>query len=317
MSNLANQPEFEAGQHDAVKSIVLEPRKVELTPRSGIEIQRVLPHREVRTIGAWCFVDLFGPTSQEHAMQVAAHPHTGLQTVTWLFSGEVEHRDSIGSIQTINPGELNIMTAGAGISHSELSIDSKTALHGVQLWVVMPNEVRSIEPKFNHYKDLPIIETEHTTLKVFIGELESAAATTRTYSPLVGVEIRFNQSGTSSIKLRQNFEYGVLLVSGTATISGAEIEPGSMIYLESGRSDLSITAAKNSLLILLGGEPFTESIIMWWNFIGRSHDEIVKMREDWEMQQIRFGSFQDNLGGRIPAPPMPALKLTARSSNLK
>lgn len=317
MSNLAHQPEFEVGQHDAKNNIVLEPRKVQLTPRSGIEIQRVLPHREIRTIGAWCFVDLFGPTSQEHAMQVAAHPHTGLQTVTWLFSGEVEHRDSIGSIQIINPGELNIMTSGDGISHSELSLDSNTALHGVQLWVVLPDEVRSIGPIFNHYKDLPTVETDHTKLKVFIGEFEGVAASTQTYSPLVGAEIRFNQSGTSSIKLRQNFEYGVFLISGTATISGVEIKPGSMIYLETGKSELSITAVKDSLLILLGGEPFTESIIMWWNFIARSHDEIVKMREDWETHQTRFGSFQDSLGGRIPAPPMPTLKLTARPGKSK
>ncbi len=313
MSNLAQQPEFEVAQHDAIKSIVLEPRKVRLTPRSGIEIQRLLPHREIRTIGAWCFVDLFGPTNQAHAMQVAAHPHTGLQTVTWLFSGEVEHRDSIGSVQIINPGELNIMTAGNGISHSELSLDGNTDLHGVQLWVVLPDDVRNMKPKFHHYKDLPVLISDSSTLRVFIGEISIAAASTETYSPLLGAEIRFNQTGTSSIKLRENFEYGVLLISGDATIAGVEIEPGSMIYLESGKSELEITAAENSLLILLGGEPFTESIIMWWNFIGRNHDEIVKMREDWESQQARFGSFQDNLGGRIPAPPMPALKLTARS----
>lgn len=317
MSNLAHQPEFDVVQHDAKKNFVLEPRKVQLTPRSGIEIQRVLPHREIRTIGAWCFVDLFGPTSQEHAMQVAAHPHAGLQTVTWLFSGEVEHRDSIGSVQIIHPGELNIMTAGDGISHSERSLDGNAALHGVQLWVVLPDEVRSIAPKFNHYKDLPTNETDYLILKVFVGELEGISANTQTYSPLVGVEIRFNRSGTSSINLRQNFEYGVLLISGTATILGVEIEPGSMIYLESGRSDLSITATKDSLLILLGGEPFTESIIMWWNFIGRSHDEIVKMREDWATNKTRFGSFQDKLGGTIPAPPMPSLKLTVRTGKPK
>lgn len=312
MSNLASQPEFEAGQHDTNSSIVLEPRSVQLTPRSGIEIQRLLPHREIRTIGAWCFVDLFGPTNQTRAMQVAAHPHTGLQTVTWLFSGTVEHCDSIGSNQIINPGELNIMTAGHGISHSELSLDDESVLHGVQLWLALSDLVRDITPEFHHHKDLPMIELDDLSIKVFVGELNNVNSPTKVYSPLLGAELKFKETGKSTISLRKNFEYGVLLVSGNAVIAGKQLQSGSMIYLNPGSENLEISGTADSLLILLGGEPFGESIIMWWNFIGRSHDEILQMREDWESKQDRFGVVRDQLGGRIPAPPMPTLKLTAR-----
>lgn len=314
MSNLAVTPEFDSTIPEFAESILLEPRSVKLTPRSGITIERTLPHRELRTIGAWCFVDHFGPTSQKNAMSVAAHPHTGLQTVTWLFSGLVEHRDSIGSVQEIQSGQLNIMTAGYGISHSELSTNENVDLHGIQLWVVLPDSARDVEPQFDHYSDLPVFETDHVTAKVFVGTFHNVTAKTKTYSPLVGVELLFHRSGEQEFELNSEFEYGVLVISGDVIAQGKQVAPGSMLYLESGKSKFSISGTAGSRIVLLGGEPFTESIVMWWNFIGRNHDEIVAMRDAWESHSNRFGVFSDRIGGRIPAPPMPALKLTARTN---
>lgn len=314
MSNLALTPEFDSTIPEFAESVLLEPRSVMLTPRSGITIERTLPHRELRTIGAWCFVDHFGPTSQLNAMSVASHPHTGLQTVTWLFSGLVEHRDSIGSIQEIQPGQLNIMTAGHGISHSELSINENVDLHGIQLWVVLPDADRDIAPHFDHYSDLPVFKTDQVTARVFVGDFQNFISNTKIYSPLVGVEILFDRAGEQGFDLKSDFEHGVLVVSGEVVVQGKQVSPGSMLYLESGRSKLNVSSTAGSRIVLLGGEPFTESIVMWWNFIGRNHDEIVAMRDAWESHSERFGVFSDRIGGRIPAPPMPALKLAARTN---
>jgi redox-sensitive bicupin YhaK (pirin superfamily) len=313
MSNLAASPEFEAVEASVAHSVLLNPRLVELTPRSGISIRRTLPHREIRLIGAWCFVDHYGPTNQSQAMKVATHPHTGLQTVTWLFSGEVEHRDSVGSVQQIKPGELNIMTAGFGISHAELSVDSTEDLHGIQLWVALPNQHRFIQPSFSHHNDLPISQTENTRTQVFIGRLAGLTAPTKSYSPLVGAEILFLKQGQEILELNSKFEYGFLLVEGQARVNGEEIPAGSLLALSVGNSFAELDCTKDSRLILLGGEPFLEPLVMWWNFIARTHDEILEMREDWENEVGRFTNFRDQFDGKIPAPPLPNLKLRPRS----
>jgi redox-sensitive bicupin YhaK (pirin superfamily) len=316
MSNLAASPEFELATGEVAHSVLLDPRLVKLTPRSGISIRRTLPHRDIKLIGAWCFVDHYGPTSQVQAMQVAAHPHTGLQTVTWLFSGEVEHRDSVGSVQRINPGELNIMTSGNGISHSELSLESSSDLHGIQLWVALPEEARTISPTFDHFGNLPEIKTESFIAKVFIGELFGLKAPARSHSQLVGAELNFISSASEVIELRADFEYGILVIDGEVKIQGSKVPVGSLLFLSTDNQQIEVSAAAGSRIVLLGGEPFTEPIIMWWNFIGRSHEEIVQMREDWELETNRFGRFEDEIGGRIPAPPMPSLKLVPRTRTI-
>jgi redox-sensitive bicupin YhaK (pirin superfamily) len=313
MSNLAASPEFELATGEVAHSVLLDPRLVKLTPRSGISIRRTLPHRDIKLIGAWCFVDHYGPTNQAQAMQVAAHPHAGLQTVTWLFSGEVEHRDSVGSVQRINPGELNIMTSGNGISHSELSLQSSSDLHGIQLWVALPEEARTISPTFDHFGNLPEIKTESFIAKVFIGELFGLKAPVNSYSQLAGAELNFISSASEVIELRADFEYGILVIEGEVKVQGSEVPVGSLLFLSTGNNQLAISAESGSRLVLLGGEPFNEPIIMWWNFIGRSHEEIVQMREDWELETARFGKFEDEIGGRIPPPPMPTLRLISRS----
>lgn len=312
MSNLSASADFELTGSLPSSPILLNPRKVEIGTRTGIAIERTLPHREFRTIGAWCFVDHFGPTDQIKAMSVAAHPHTGLQTVTWLFQGLVEHRDSVGSVQQISPGELNLMTAGKGISHSELSTNQSDYLHGVQLWIVLPDEFRNIDGNFAHYENLPVVENSDYQLHLFIGSFGAVAAPVKVYSNLIGAEINIKSANKFELALDPKFEHGFLVISDFTVIDGSKVSSGSMIYFPAGKKSIEIQGSPESKIILLGGEPFEEPFIMWWNFIGRTHDEIVEMRTDWESRNKRFGSFEDQIGGSISAPPMPNLRLVPR-----
>ncbi len=299
------------------KQLTLAPRLVKITPRSGISIRRTLPHRNIRTIGAWCFVDHYGPTDQVHAMSVAAHPHSGLQTVTWLFSGEIEHRDSLGSIQLIKAGELNLMTSGFGIAHSELSIDQNIELHGVQLWVALPDGDRNIAPSFAHHADLPVFDFDQITIRLMIGAFLGHQSSAQTFSPLVGAELFFREKSDLYFPLESDFEYGLLIDTGSVEINGFKVEEGSLHYISNGSSKVRLSATKSSRVILLGGEPFEEEIVMWWNFIGRSHEEIVEMRAAWENHSNRFAPVVDRLEKRIPAPVMPNVRLTSRSNRTR
>lgn len=297
-----------------IDKAVLEPRLVKLTPRSTTVVRRTLPHRDIRMIGPWCFVDHFGPelTSIE-PMRVSPHPHTGLQTVTWLIEGLIEHRDSVGSVQRITPGALNLMTAGRGISHSELSIDEQAPrMHGIQLWVALPDASRNQEPHFQHLAELPLVALEGAKVRVLAGTVAGTTAATTTYSPLVGAEICINESGEFSIPVNGSFEHGLLVVEGHAYIEDTDVTFGSLLYLGHGRESISISTSGPVRALLIGGEPFAEEIVMWWNFIGRSHDEIEKMRDEWQAHDPRFGTFSGYPGERIPAPAMPNVRLNAR-----
>jgi hypothetical protein len=247
-------------------------------------------------------------------MSIAAHPHTGLQTVSWLFSGEIEHRDSIGSIQVINPGELNLMTSGTGIAHSELSLNEGIDLHGVQLWVVLPNSVRHMAPVFAHLSNLPTFEFGAATIQLMVGELLGHKSEAVIYSKIVGAEIGFGDAGAIQIPLDEEFEYGILVDSGEVELNGVLVPPGSLHYLPTGKRTLEIISSGPSRLMFLGGEPFKEEIVMWWNFIGRTHDEIVAMREEWQKGSSQFPVFEDRLGERIPAPVMPNVRLSPRTN---
>ncbi len=292
--------------------ITLDPRLVKLTVRSGIAIRRTLPHREIKSIGAWCFVDHYGPTNQLEAMSVAAHPHTGLQTASWLFSGEIEHRDSLQHVQIINPGELNLMSAGAGIAHSELSINASSDLHGVQLWIALPDEKRNMAPEFDHYAKLPIFEHDGATIRVFVGEILGNRSPAKVFSELVGAEINIEPDVIFSLPLQNNFEYGFLVDGGEVLINGTPVPEGSLRYLPTTIDSVSIETRSPARILMLGGVPFPEEIIMWWNFIGRTHEEIIQMRQDWESGSSRFPTFADGLGERIPAPVMPNIRLAPR-----
>ena len=294
--------------------MIIAPRTVKLTTRTGIDIQRTLPHRYIRTIGAWCFIDHFGPTEQENAMSVAAHPHVGLQTVSWLFAGEVEHRDSLGSIQIIHPGELNLMTAGHGIAHSELSSSTAGLMHGVQLWTVLPESARDGAPYFDHYNDLPVFKKDQLDIRLFVGELLGHTSPARTFSEMVGAEIDVPAGTMAQLPIDESYEYGLLVVAGDLRVNDEQVPVEYLYYQPLGSEEFKIESTGGAKAVLLGGVPFGEEIVMWWNFIGRTHEEIEEMRLDWESQSNRFPAFEDQVHGRIPAPAMPNLRLTPRGN---
>lgn len=293
--------------------VLIESRPVKLTTRTGIEVRRTLPHAKLKTIGAWCFVDHFGPTTQTDGMVVAAHPHTGLQTVTWLLEGEIEHRDSIGSVQIIRPGELNLMTAGHGISHSELSLANSETLHAVQLWVALPKEALDIAPEFEHQANLPRFDSDNYSGTVLAGEFMGHKAPTKIFSEMVGVELRIPAWEDVILPIRTDFEYGVLAIQGSAKVSGNEVPTSSLFYLAPGSKSLEIKTENEPVtLMVLGGVPFPEKILMWWNFIGRSHEDVARAREEWNSRNPRFGQFEDKIGGWILAPDLPNVTLQPR-----
>jgi len=288
-------------------SLIVTPRKVKLTTRTEVDIKRSIPQPALRRIGAWVFIDHFGPTAQVDGMVVANHPHTGLQTVTWPFAGLVEHRDSVGSVQVLKPGQLNLMTAGKGISHSEISQVGVDSLHASQLWLALPESARHVEPFFEHHDELPTIFFGTSLVKVFIGTLGTAVSPATVYSPLVGAELQV--SGEFSLPLDETFEHGVLVVSGEVLVNGEAVAVDDLIYLPVGET---ATLSGNGVALLVGGEPFTEHIVMWWNFIGRTHSEIVAWRESWNAQGSDWPKFEDQVGGWIPAPELPNVTLNPR-----
>jgi quercetin 2,3-dioxygenase len=280
-----------------------------LTDVGGIPVRRSLPRRGRRTVGAWCFVDHFGPAairtggSPEVSMQVGPHPHIGLHTVTWVLKGEVLHRDSLGSEQLIKPGQLNLMTAGRGVAHAEETPAGATGtLHGLQLWVAQPEATRSGAAAFEHHSALPEAEVAGVVATVLVGELAGARSPARSDSALVGADLMVR--GAAAVPLDPAFEHGVLVVDGPVTVDGLALAPGAFGYLAPGRSEVGLqpTAGGSARMLLFGGVPFDEPILMWWNFVARTKEEMVQARQDWEAASDRFGAVESELG-RIGAPP--------------
>lgn len=287
-------------------------REVVLGTRDGTVVTRTLPNKDRRMIGAWCFVDHYGPTdiTGQTGMRVLPHPHAGLQTVSWLVAGEVAHRDSEGNAQTVRPGQLNLMTAGHGISHAEESPAEHSAmLHGVQLWVALPAADRETVASFEHHGDLPSGQLQGFTVTVVMGQLAGLTSAATAYTPLVAAEIA--GSGEVRVPVRPDFEHGLLVLEGSVEADEVPLENGPLLYLAEGRDELTLRSAGGCRVLLLGGEPFAEQIVMWWNFVGRSHDDIVEMREEWA-HGTRFGDVGGYGGVVIPAPPLPNSTLVPR-----
>jgi hypothetical protein len=286
-----------------------------------MSVRRTLPQRSRSLIGAWCFVDHYGPdpVATSGGMTVPPHPHTGLQTVSWLFAGEIDHRDSVGSHATVRPGELNLMTAGRGIQHSEVSLPQTTILAGAQLWIALPDATRNSVPFFERFVPKPF-DFDGATVSVFLGELLGHSSTARTFSPVVGAQFDLAAGGAVEIPIAVSFEHGVLVDVGTATVNGRRVGRSELAFVPMGSSILRIEAGDEPLRVLLiGGEPLGEQIVMWWNFIGRSHEEIVEFRRSWQTDVIaehdgegRFGRVRDYDGAPLPAPELPNVRLRPR-----
>ncbi|MEP7362401.1 MAG: pirin family protein [Acidobacteriota bacterium] len=281
------------------------------TVRLGaLEVHRVLPVSGRRLIGPWCFFDRFGPVSfaQEKPMDVAPHPHIGLQTVTWLFSGEVVHNDSLGSQCLVRPGQLSLMTAGRGIAHTEETPrDNSGKLDGVQLWVALPEQSRAMAPEYQCISEQPVVERPGGRVSVILGEFSGASSKGNQFSLGIGAEIAVDAGARLGVEMVPSFEYGVLLASGDAVVAGVPLTPNTLYYLGSGRNEIVIESAAGARLLLLGGPPFAETIVMWWNFVGRSAEEIAKARASWEdpeASEAIFGSVRRYRGMRLKAPEL-------------
>ena len=308
---------------------VLVPRKVPLGGPRAMDVRRTLPQRQRSLIGAWCFLDHYGPdrVGESGGMRVPRHPHTGLQTVSWLFTGEIEHRDSAGFHAAVRPGEVNLMTAGRGISHSEFSTPATDVLHGAQLWVALPDGARWMAPTFEHYRPEPLAGPGWS-MRVFLGSLAGSVSPVTTHTPLLGAEIIVTAGSSLSLNTDPSFEHGVLVDTGTLTVEGHSVARDHLAYLPVGRTTLTLAAGDEALRVLLiGGAPLGEPIVMWWNFVGRSHEEIVEFRSMWQADigaeaapagagtetTSRFGPIPAGDPAPLPAPALPNARLRPRA----
>ncbi|MCW2812666.1 MAG: pirin family protein [Nocardioides sp.] len=307
---------------------VITPREVPLGGPRAMTVRRTLPSRARSLIGAWCFVDHYGPDpvagpGGSGGMVVPPHPHTGLQTVSWLFTGEIEHRDSAGHHAMVRPGEVNLMSAGRGISHSEVSTAAATTLHGAQLWVALPDHARDGAPGFTHHAPEPV-ERPGLEARVFLGSLLGVTSPVPTATPLLGAELLIQPGASVSLDVDPSFEHGVLVDTGALAVAGTPAAAHDLVYLPPGADHLDLQAGPDPVrVLLLGGPPFGESIVMWWNFVGRTHEEVVAHRAAWQAQveggpdgstyvDGRFGVPTGDQRAPIPAPPMPHVRLRER-----
>jgi redox-sensitive bicupin YhaK (pirin superfamily) len=271
-----------------------------------LPVARALPIRERRLVGPWCFLDRFGPLTftAGKPMDVAPHPHIGLQTVTWLHEGEVVHDDSLGSASLLRPGGVNVMTAGSGIAHAEQTPREHTGrLNGVQLWTALPDRHRSGAPGFVHVAEVPTIERPAGVVQVFAGHLEAARLPDPYYSPLLAADLQVHPGHTLNIPLDPAFEHAVLVMRGDCTLDGEHLVERTLYYLGTTRSDASFSSSTGARVLLIGGPPFPERILMWWNFVARTPEEIAQARTDWE-ERRRFGDVAAYAGPRLDAPSL-------------
>lgn len=304
---------------------LIEPRPVPLGGLRAMTVRRLLPSRGRRMVGAWCFIDHYGPddVAVTGGMRVAPHPHTGLQTASWIFTGTIEHRDSLGTVADVRPGELNLMTAGYGINHSEYSTPDTTVLHGIQLWIALPHQDMNTAPAFENFVPEALTfggqgsgqdasAPAPVQARVFLGELgvtvdgqaRTGSSPVTTFSPLLGAEILVGAPGsdpeadknpaddaprrTITLTLNPEYEHGFVVDTGALLIKGQQVAADEMLFIEPGTTELTIEAIGDTRLILLGGAPFGEKIAIWWNFIGRSHEDIVEARAAWNGQAESF-----------------------------
>lgn len=315
MSNLAPTVEAEPCISEPAATPTLEELPGRLTDVAGLPIRRLLPRSRRRLVGPWCFLDSYGPLTfaSGKALDIAPHPHIGIQTVSWLLDGELLHNDSLGLEGPAGPGVLNLMTAGRGIAHSEETPARNAGrLRGVQLWVALPKSSRETAPAFDQHRTLPVVELEGGRTTLIIGELAGSRSPARTFSAMVGAEVVVEADRRLVVPLEPLFEHAVVLLQGGCRLDGRPLAIDTLYYLGCGRSEVVLVSEHDPpRALLLGGAPFGETILMWWNFVARTAEEIVAAREDWEAGR-RFGEVRAYGGERLSAPPFIARPVTGR-----
>ncbi len=262
----------------------------------NVQVRRALPRKGRRMVGAWCFADHMGPAdvTENSGLDVGPHPHIGLQTLTWLIDGEVLHRDSLGSEQVIKPGQLNLMTSGGAVTHAEEATGHyRGVLEGIQLWVALPESTRHGDGAFEHHVDMPQMDLDGAVATVLVGNFGDLVSPARHDTALVGVDL--NMHGPTAVPLNPGWEYGLVVLEGAIELHGRPLPPGKLGYLGRGRDELVLNVAEPTRAILLGGEPFDEPIMMWWNFVARNRAEIDAAYASWSAQDDRFGRVRSNL----------------------
>jgi redox-sensitive bicupin YhaK (pirin superfamily) len=286
-------------------------RQLESHPGREIEIgslavTRVLPVKGRRLIGPWCFLDRYGPLTfaDGRPMDVGAHPHIGLQTVTWLLDGEVVHRDSLGHESLLCASGVNVMTSGSGIAHAERTPATNSGrLNGVQLWVALPGEHRTVGASFQHVERVPSIEQPGGIIQVFAGHLDDAVSPAPYFSDLLGADVQVHPRTAVGMTLQPANEYAVIVLSGDCRIDGQRLQERVLYYLGARRTEVSFASDSGGRLLVIGGPPFAETILMWWNFVARTPQEIADARADWE-ERRRFGDVVRYDGPRLAAPSL-------------
>jgi redox-sensitive bicupin YhaK (pirin superfamily) len=271
------------------------------------QVRRVLPARERTMVGPFVFVDQFGPAQLDlgKGMDVRPHPHINLSTVTWLFEGAIDHRDSVGSFATIRPGQVNLMTAGSGIVHSERSPqaerDAGPRLYGMQTWLALPDGKEEIAPAFEARTDLPLIESGGASARVIMGSLWGAAAPTTCYSETIYAEIVLDAGGTLPIDAVAD-ERALMLVAGAASIDGEALGLYELAVLKPG-APMTLRSTGGARVMLLGGEAFATKRHVFWNFVSSSRDRIEQAKDDW--REGRFAKVPGDEAEWIPLPEKP------------
>jgi redox-sensitive bicupin YhaK (pirin superfamily) len=275
----------------------------------SLAVRRTLPTRGRRTVGPWCFVDHMGPATfpPGRGVEVPPHPHIGLQTVTWLFDGSVVHRDSLGSEQLVRPGQLNLMTAGGGIAHSEENPASGVGrIHGMQLWVALPEGTRRGPAAFEHHPDLPLVELAHGTATVLVGEFAGVLSPARRDTDHLGVELAL-RPGTTVLPLAIGHEHALVVADGSVRVGDAAVGSGQLAVLAPGIDEAVLVVEDSARVLLVGGTPFGEEVAMWWNFVARTRDELSDAYRAWADGAERFGPVASTLE-RVGVGPPPWLR---------
>ena len=266
-----------------------------ITPRQrdlgdGFTVMRALPSGATRNVGPFVFFDAFGPTTlQPHrGMDVRPHPHIGLATVTYLLDGEILHRDSLGTEARIRPGEVNWMTAGRGIVHSERTPpeqrSSGSRLHGLQTWVALPLAHEEDAPSFVHHADLPVVQAGNATVRVILGALDGAVSPVRTLSEMFYADATF-VGGTTFTWTGGLQERALYVIEGTVGVEGERAGAGTMLVFERDTA-IAIVAESSSRVMLIGGEPLDAPRFVWWNFVSSRRERIREAARQWEAQRF-------------------------------
>jgi len=273
----------------------------------GFEVRRAVPSPECRMVGPFVFVDQFGPARLEagQGMDVRPHPHINLSTVTWIFEGAIDHRDSLGTCSTIRSGTVNLMTAGSGIVHSERSPqaerDGGAAMYGMQTWLALPDGREEIDPAFEAVDDLPQLRDNGVEATVIMGRLWGLTAPTTTYAETIYAEVVLGKGGKVPIDAEAD-ERAVMLVGGEATLDGAPLTAHTLYLLQPGET-MVLGSREGGRVMLLGGEAFATRRHVYWNFVSSSRDRIEQAKEDW--RQGRFPQVPGDEHEYIPLPDKP------------